>query len=167
MFFSLKVFTAFWAPKRPLWLLAQMCHLIMPCQPLLSGIRFVTANYLTSVHRLICMTLCMSLKVLLSSECLITITAIIHTLHFHTSAVMFKVLLRAVIGNHLAILLSIQFVLGKWGKYLLLPLQLLGRVAVVTRDHLTLTRSVLTSALDIVTMAVRATRKGRVIGWPM
>ena len=156
----------------------------MPCQPLLSGIRFVTANYLTSVHRLICMTLCMSLKVLLSSECLITITAIIHTLHFHTSAVMFKVLLRAVIGNHLpmkiklnpeynssrcnlAILLSIQFVLGKWGKYLLLPLQLLGRVAVVTRDHLTLTRSVLTSALDIVTMAVRATRKGRVIGWPM
>lgn len=80
---------------------------------------------------------------------------------------MFKMLLGPIIGNHLAILFSVELVLGQWGQHLLLPLHLLAGVAVVPRDNLTLAlgSSVLASTLDIVTITVWGTRESSVIGW--
>jgi len=80
---------------------------------------------------------------------------------------MLQVLLRPIVGNHLAILLRVQLVLGERGQDLLLSLHLLVWVTIMARNNLALTSPMLASALDIVTMAVRAAREGCVIGWSM
>ena len=103
MLLSLEFLSTGVAPERPGRLLSEMNNFVVPGQPLLSCEELVAALHLATMHRLIRVLLCVSLQMFFSCERLVTITAIIHSLHFHTPAVMFKVLLRPVISDHLNI----------------------------------------------------------------
>jgi len=143
-----------------------MSHLIMPCKSLLPGVGLVTAHHLTPVHWLVCVALSMPFQVLLPGEGLITLSTVVHPLHLHPPAVHFQMLLRPIECNNLPILLCIKLVLSEGSHSLLLALHLLAGVTVVDNlATLSLRSTMLSSTLDIITMAVRSSRKGCVVRW--
>ena len=91
------------APEWPRCLLTEMNNFVVPGQSLLSCEELVATLHLTTVHRLVCVLLCVSLQVLLSCESFLTPVAIIHSFQLLTPAGALYVLGGAIVDHLLTI----------------------------------------------------------------
>ena len=113
MLLPLEVFPTLRAPEWSLRLLAEVGHLqgggdllwpetsiktylVVSGEPLLPGVSFRAAQHLAPVDRFVCVTLGVTLEVLLPGEGFVTVLALVDSLYLDTSPVHLHVLLRSV-----------------------------------------------------------------------
>lgn len=153
----------------------------MSCEPLLPGVGFGAAQHLAPVDRFVCVTLGVTLEVLLPSEGFVTVFALVDSLYLDTSPVHLHMLLRSVKchnlsreninisalpsgapPSYLAILLRVEFVLGERVSRLV-SLELLS-VEIIVLDHLSRLGPGLAPGRQGVVLSVMTAGEGGVVG---